>query len=59
MQFVPGKALPGGGEGVTQLAACMDLGAALLLKKMDLESLRNPEVQPAALTAPKEQVSGR
>ena len=48
-QFVPGKGLLGGAEGVKALAGCLDIGAVLLLHRMDLESLQNPRVRPMPL----------
>ena len=45
-QFVPSKALPGGGQGVAALEASVDLGKALQLTNMDLESLRDPARLP-------------
>lgn len=45
-QFVPSKALPGGAEGVEALAAAVDLGKALQLTNMDLDSLRDPKRLP-------------
>lgn len=45
-QFVPSKALPGGPQGVATLKAAVDLGKALQLTHMDLESLRDPSKLP-------------
>ncbi|GAB4815834.1 hypothetical protein N2152v2_002880 [Parachlorella kessleri] len=50
-QFDRSKALPGGAEGVLQLASCIDIGAALLLGKMDTANLRDPKVRPIILAA--------
>lgn len=41
-QFSASKTSPGGPEGVAALSACVDLGAALALKHVDLESLKDP-----------------
>lgn len=46
LQFVPSKALPGGPQGVAALKAAVDLGKALQLTNMDLESLRDPGKLP-------------
>ncbi|PRW55924.1 alpha beta-hydrolase [Chlorella sorokiniana] len=45
-QFVPSKALLGGAQGVAALEAAVDLGKALQLTNMDLESLRDPAKLP-------------
>ena len=43
---MPSKALPGGAQGVAALEAAVDLGKALQLTNMDLESLRDPARLP-------------
>ncbi|GAB4815836.1 hypothetical protein N2152v2_002882 [Parachlorella kessleri] len=54
-QFVPGKALPGGAEGVRQLAACLDMGAALVVRNLDLKSLQDPKTLPQPIAVKKPQ----
>jgi hypothetical protein len=49
MQFVPSKAFPGGAEGVRQLAAAMDLGAALTLRHMEIAALEDQKQLPSLL----------
>lgn len=49
LQFVPSKTQPGGAEGVERLAAAVDLGKALVLSNMDLESLQSKERAPEML----------
>lgn len=46
MQFSEAKCLPGGEEGVRQLAASLDLGQVLVLDNVDVDSLADPGVQP-------------
>ncbi|KAI3436487.1 hypothetical protein D9Q98_005904 [Chlorella vulgaris] len=48
-QFVPSKAFPGGAEGVRQLAAAMDLGAALTLRHMEIAALEDQKQLPSLL----------
>ena len=50
MQFVASKALPGGREGVTQLASVLDIGLSLLLANVDLASLTEQRGPVAAET---------
>ena len=57
LQFVPGKALPGGAEGVCQLAECLDMGAALVVRNLDLKSLQDPKALPEPIAVKKPQVS--
>ena len=51
MQFSAWKSVEGGAEGVEELVKAVDLGACLVLTHMDLDSMRDPAVQPQSLEA--------
>lgn len=54
-QFVESKAFAGGAQGVAALSAALDLGAALALRHMDLDSLKDPKRPPVPAEAPDSQ----
>ena len=52
-QFMPSKRMPGGAEGVARLCAAVDVGEALTLRRVDLASLRDPDLAPEVADPPK------
>jgi hypothetical protein len=51
-QFSASKWLPGGEAGAAELATTLDLGTALLLRNVDLASLRDPSLRPKTSERP-------
>ena len=52
LQFSSSKRLPGGEAGAEALAAALDLGGALMLHHLCLESLRDPALLPQPTEVP-------
>lgn len=51
LQFVESKAFQGGPQGVAELAEVVDLGAALTLRHMALDCLKDPKQLPVSAEA--------
>ncbi|KAL4457464.1 hypothetical protein ABPG75_012329 [Micractinium tetrahymenae] len=54
-QFVDSKAFAGGAQGMAALAGALDLGLALTLRHMDLDSMKDPKLLPVSAEVPASQ----